>query len=113
MNNKNTLTLSFRSESEKKIFLEKMSIFKDNNNFLVDMNKVDFLDHCRCQYGVSNMNSDNRKTTAYNQIIKLMSSGHGFTKIAEWLNDNHYTSSRGKRFYAQTVKRLFLENKDS
>ncbi|MDJ1470352.1 recombinase family protein [Xanthocytophaga flava] len=58
---------------------------------------------------IASKNQNNRRATA--MILYLRDSGMKWTHIANQLNESGFTTSQGKLFRAEQVKRLYLRNK--
>jgi len=103
------------TDKDKALFMELLPIIKDTETVgralmgKIDFEQVQFLAHCKKQYGTIKRNSQLNKDIAGTHINRLMSQGWSFSQIANWLNEKRYKTSRGKSFYSTTVRRIFEE----
>ena len=104
------------TEEEKQLFLKLLPILKDikqvGNSTIgkVDFERVGFIAHCANKYGVIEKNSELNKNMARIKASKLRSQGMTLEQIAEYLNENGYKTSRGKKYKRMQVKRLIDEH---
>ena len=101
---------------DKLLFMQLLPILTDieeiGDNLIgkVDFEKVQLFAHCAKKYGVLEKNNELNKSIATEKIRKLRAKEMTLQQIADWLNDNGYKTSRGKKFQKMQVKRLLSNN---
>ena len=103
------------TEEQKQLFLKLLPILRDLEQVgdstigKVDFEQVSFIAHCAKKYGVIEKNSEVNKNVARVKASALRSQGMTLEQIAEYLNENGYKTSRGKKYKRMQVKRLLDE----
>lgn len=106
----------YGSKKDIALFLESLPIIKDLKNEddsifgNIDKYELKVIAHRLKKYNTTDHNSEERKALASEHVIRLHSQSMNCSRIANWLNEHQYKTSRGKRFHSSQVKRLIDES---
>jgi hypothetical protein len=109
------ITISGSKEEQSKFVgllpvLKNVEIIKGDTLAVVYLDDMELLAHRLRKYNTIDNNSEERKALASEHVIRLHSQSMNCSRIANWLNEHQYKTSRGKRFHSSQVKRLIDES---